>query len=112
MDPSQVFSKEEVARLRELARGGRTLNCPRCGDELDPRPVAAPSEVSYVRHRVWWICSRCRRSLVIDRDRGPLRSIHQLDTGEPTLGGREQDESRKRPDVVGEESEAGPVEEP
>jgi hypothetical protein len=50
---------------QQLAVGG-ALTCPVCGGTLSSRPVEAPASVSYVRRRVWVLCTDCRRSASLD----------------------------------------------
>jgi uncharacterized protein with PIN domain len=77
MTEAELYSRSELAGLRDDAREGRPLACPRCGAELVSRPVPPDSRVSYVRSRIWWMCPECRRSAVLDkRDHGTPREAN------------------------------------
>ena len=60
------FSAEERRALAAALAGDDPLECPACGGDLSRREVSRPREVSYVRHRVWLLCTECRRSGAID----------------------------------------------
>ncbi|MFW5905055.1 MAG: ATP-dependent zinc protease [bacterium] len=90
MARERIFSRSELAALREDARKGRRLRCPRCGVELVPHPVARPEEVSYVRRRTWHLCPSCRRSAVLDRRRSePMKDRSPEPRTLPLVGWRE-----------------------
>ena len=65
-EEGRIFSRLELAELRERRRQGAPLRCPRCQVELEARPVPRPPGVSYVRRRTWHLCPRCGRSAVLD----------------------------------------------
>ncbi|HZD04091.1 MAG TPA: hypothetical protein VE173_04210 [Longimicrobiales bacterium] len=66
MDPSNYTPAEE-RRIVEAVSGGETPPCPRCGGAFQETDVPPRRDVPYVRHRLWLVCGRCRRSLVVDR---------------------------------------------
>jgi hypothetical protein len=71
MTETELYTRSEMAALRQDAGKGRPLACPRCGKGLVSRSVPPDARVSYVRSRVWWMCPGCRRSAVLDaRDHG------------------------------------------
>ena len=57
--------KERQALGRRLAQG--LTDCPRCGGPLERHEVPPRRDLAYVRHRVWFLCSLCRSSAVLDR---------------------------------------------
>lgn len=57
----------EARRALQAALAAGTLSaCPACGAPLAVNEVAQPTAVSYVRRRVWVLCTGCRRSASID----------------------------------------------
>ncbi len=66
MAERRVYSRSEVSKLRTDLRQGLSPICPRCEVALAPRPVAARSDIGYVRNRVLWICGHCGRSAVLE----------------------------------------------
>ena len=60
------FTAEERRVLAAALAGDEPLECPACGGGLSRREVSRPPEVSYVRHRVWLLCTGCGRSGAID----------------------------------------------
>ena len=70
MTGGAIYSREGAAVMRNAVREGSVPECPHCAVALRPREVPRPTEVSYVRERVWWICPECRRSLVLDVEEG------------------------------------------
>lgn len=67
---NQPFPPAAIAALERALREGGALDCPDCAVPLDRRPVPPRRDVSYVRDRVWLVCSRCASTVVLDR-RGP-----------------------------------------
>jgi hypothetical protein len=63
---AEGYSDEEVHRLGAARAAGRPLVCPRCDVALDRRAVPPRSDVSYVRDRLWLVCPRCHRTVVLD----------------------------------------------
>ncbi len=63
------FSADEQRRIAHDVREGSEPTCPRCGASLDEWPVEPRPDVSYVRSRLWLVCTSCRRSVVLDRPR-------------------------------------------
>lgn len=64
------YTDDEIRRLGATMATGSPLACPRCGVALDRRMVPPRSDVSYVRDRIWLVCPRCHRSVVLDRREG------------------------------------------
>lgn len=60
------YDAEERAALLAQLDEGRRARCPRCGCALERTEVPPRSDVGYVRRRVWLICSRCDRMVVLD----------------------------------------------
>lgn len=61
------FTADERRVLaRAVAEDEGTLTCPACGGEVNRQAVPQPKEVSYVRHRVWLLCTSCKRSGAVD----------------------------------------------
>lgn len=52
--------------LADAVRRGDALRCPVCGAPIARRDVAPPPAVSYVRRRVWLICTGCKRTAAVD----------------------------------------------
>lgn len=69
MTDRKIYTRKEVAVLRETVHGGSDPFCPRCDTSLEPRKIPSSTGVSYVRRRVWWICRSCGRSVVLDEPR-------------------------------------------
>jgi hypothetical protein len=60
------FSADQRRTLERLAAADGPLPCPACGGPMSRSPVGPTNRVSYVRHRVWLICTACRRSASVD----------------------------------------------
>jgi len=60
------YSHDDVRTLEVALAGGHPLVCPGCGAPLDRREVPPRKDVSYVRDRVWLVCSRCHANTVLD----------------------------------------------
>ncbi len=60
------FTEEERRILARAVANDNPLACPACGGEVTRQEVARPPEVSYVRHRVWLLCTACKRSGAVD----------------------------------------------
>ena len=65
----EPFEAKETERIRAALSGGSQVACPRCGGRLDRTDLPARNDVSYVRDRVWLICTPCGAGLVMDRPR-------------------------------------------
>jgi len=71
----EPYSSDDVAalaaQLRERSRAGEAageaLRCPLCRGPLDERAVPPRADVSYVRDRIWLVCTACARTAVLDR---------------------------------------------
>jgi len=61
------FTSREEREIRSSLRRGETPACPRCGGLLQETPIQASREVSYVRVRVLFQCTRCGLKGVVDR---------------------------------------------
>ena len=60
------YTREQRRALAEAVRRGETPRCPVCGSALARREVEPQQAVSYVRRRVWLICTGCQRSAALD----------------------------------------------
>ncbi|TVR64029.1 MAG: hypothetical protein EA422_07785 [Gemmatimonadales bacterium] len=69
MTKRKIFSRLELAALRESLPRDGTLPCPRCRVPMESSPVPRPPGVSYVRRRRWYLCPSCGRSAVLDLPR-------------------------------------------
>ncbi len=67
MKRTEPYRKEELQIIAEAVRSGEALVCPRCASALDEWPVPPRVDVSYVRNRIWLVCARCSRSVILDR---------------------------------------------
>jgi ribosomal protein S27AE len=63
------FEFQEIERIRIAVTNGAHVVCPRCGGLLDRTDVPVRDDVSYVRHRIWLICTPCGAGVVMDRPR-------------------------------------------
>lgn len=61
-----TFSRAERAELERALKRKEALMCPECGIALTQQAVVPPENVPYVRHRVWIMCVRCRRSAAVN----------------------------------------------
>jgi ribosomal protein S27AE len=61
------YTDDEIRLLGAALAEGSPPECPRCGATLDRRPVPPRRDVSYVRDRLWLVCPRCHRTVVLDR---------------------------------------------
>lgn len=68
MKRTEPYSSEEQREIAESALRGNVPRCPLCTSLMDEWPVPPRRDVSYVRDRVWLVCGRCSRSVVIDRE--------------------------------------------
>jgi hypothetical protein len=65
------YTAEEERVIREAARRGEKVACPRDGMTLTPRDIGGGSfGLGYARRREWLICPSCHRSVLFDRKRG------------------------------------------
>lgn len=69
MTKREIFSRLELAALRESLDRGNSLLCPRCQVPMESRSIPRPPGVSYVRRRRWHLCPSCGRSAVLDLPR-------------------------------------------
>lgn len=60
------FTADERRTLARAVTDGGELECPGCGGEVNRQAVPRPAEVSYVRRRVWLLCTACKRSGAVD----------------------------------------------
>ena len=60
------FDADQRKTLARAVAEDEPLVCPACGGDVTRQEVARPPEVSYVRHRVWLLCTGCRRSGAVD----------------------------------------------
>jgi hypothetical protein len=70
------FDADQRRALADSVRAGELPACPECGVELDRRDVEPPSQVSYVRRRVWLFCPSCKRTAALDLRGGEPPSGH------------------------------------
>jgi len=64
---TKAFNAGQVEQIAQEVRTGEPPTCPECSVPLESRQVPPRTDVSYVRNRVWLVCSNCRRTAVIDR---------------------------------------------
>lgn len=64
---SGSYTRAQRAALEQALKANEELRCPECDTVLTPQPVVPASNVPYVRHRVWLLCTGCRRSASLDR---------------------------------------------
>jgi len=63
----ESYTREQRTTLEQALKGGSSeLQCPVCGAPMTRQDVVAPDNVPYVRHRVWLMCSACKRSVSLD----------------------------------------------
>ncbi len=62
----EPYSHDDIRTLEASLAAALPLVCPRCGTPLDRREVPPRRDVSYVRERVWLVCPRCHRGVVLD----------------------------------------------
>lgn len=65
-----AYTASERRALEAALRRGVPLRCPECDVPLSVQAVDQNAEVSYVRHRVWVLCPRCRRTASVDKPPG------------------------------------------
>jgi ribosomal protein S27AE len=63
------FELLEIERIRTAVTDGAPVVCPRCGGLLDRTDIPVRDDVSYVRDRIWLICTPCGAGVVMDRPR-------------------------------------------
>jgi hypothetical protein len=61
------YDAAERRALQAALQAGTPLICPACGAPLAVSDVPQPAAVSYVRRRVWVLCTGCRRTASLDR---------------------------------------------
>jgi len=72
MTGARWSGKGEEAQIRaQLLDPHGTPTCPRCGGGLDQQSIPPRSDVSYVRDRLLFLCSRCGVRWTVDRPRPP-----------------------------------------
>lgn len=64
---TRPFSAAERRALESSLARGAPLRCPHCDVLMVQQEVERPESVSYVRHRVWVLCPRCKRTAGLDR---------------------------------------------
>jgi uncharacterized protein with PIN domain len=64
---SGTYTRAQRAALEQALKERRELRCPECDVPLTQQPVTPAPGVPYVRHRVWLLCSKCRRTASLDR---------------------------------------------
>lgn len=64
------FDADQRKVLARAAAEDARLTCPACGGDVTRQEVARPPEVSYVRLRVWLLCTACKRSGAVDLPNG------------------------------------------
>jgi uncharacterized protein with PIN domain len=64
---SSSYDATQRRTLEAALRAHEPLQCPVCHVALTSHTVAAPAEVSYVRHRVFVICPQCKRSAGLEQ---------------------------------------------
>jgi len=69
VNDGRVYSRTEQSQLRASARQGGAVKCPRCAQQVFPRPVPTVPGVAYVRTRAWWLCEGCGCGAVLDVER-------------------------------------------
>ena len=67
------FEPHEVEHIRAALTAGSDLSCPRCEGLFDRTDVPPRNDVSYMRDRLWLICTTCDSRLVMDRPKAPPR---------------------------------------
>jgi C4-type Zn-finger protein len=60
------YTREQRSQLEDALRQQRELRCPVCHGAMSSQPVVPPTNVPYVRHRVWLMCKQCKRSVSLD----------------------------------------------
>jgi hypothetical protein len=60
------FNRAQRVELERAMKQKEPLVCPECGILLTQQVVVPPENVSYVRQRVWLMCTKCRRSAAVD----------------------------------------------
>ena len=63
---TEPYSHDDIRTLEASVAGGLSLACPRCSAPLDRRDMPPRRDVSYVRKRIWLVCPRCHRNVVLD----------------------------------------------
>ncbi|HEX6559692.1 MAG TPA: hypothetical protein VF021_09525 [Longimicrobiales bacterium] len=61
------YTRAQRNELEAALRGGEDLRCPECGGAMTRQDVLPAANVPYVRHRVWLMCSSCKRSVSLDQ---------------------------------------------
>jgi len=64
---SKGFTRQQERELVEALGEGGSPTCPECGGELLATKISPSESVAYVRRRIWFVCSGCRRSVVTER---------------------------------------------
>jgi hypothetical protein len=66
-----TFTPQEERDIRTARAAGGEVRCPRDGSVMTSRAIGGGSfGLGYARRREWLLCSRCRRSVIFDRERG------------------------------------------
>ena len=61
-----TYTRVQRAELEKALKQKTPLVCPECGTPMTEQAVVPPSNVPYVRHRVWLMCMKCRRSAAVN----------------------------------------------
>ena len=61
-----TYTRAQRAALERAVKQKEDLRCPECGVALTQQVVVPPANVPYVRHRMWLMCTKCRRSAAVD----------------------------------------------
>lgn len=61
------YTAAQRAELALQLKQARELQCPQCGCAVERTDVPPRSDVSYVRRRVWILCSQCDRTVILDQ---------------------------------------------
>jgi hypothetical protein len=61
-----TFSRAQRVALETALKQKEPLMCPECGIVLTQQSVVPPANVPYVRHRVWLMCTKCRKSAAVN----------------------------------------------
>jgi len=62
----ETYTREQRTVLAAALKQQAELRCPECGGAMTRQDVVPAANVPYVRHRVWLLCTECRRSVSLD----------------------------------------------
>jgi uncharacterized protein with PIN domain len=63
---AETYTREQRSALEAALRQQAELRCPECDGAMTRQDVLPAANVPYVRHRVWLLCTQCRRSVSLD----------------------------------------------